>query len=114
MAEERPVIDGEPIERRKSNVNLSYEQLEELIEKSVSNAIKAIADNEDGHVKNCIFANSIDTEQHKLDHECLKNLQAIFKRIDNIKWASIRTIVNTLVVAGVIAVFALIGINIKS
>jgi len=61
---------------------------------------------------NCRFA-GINPEQHKKDHEAIREIAAFYKRVNNIKWNSVQMIVSFVLGGLLIALAKVLGFSIQ-
>jgi len=72
----------------------------ERIAKAVSSAtVKELLNNSEFMHASCRF-HTLDPEQHRLQHDDIKEIIDLFKRVNSIKWGVPKTIVTVIVGAG--------------
>lgn len=97
-----------------SEMTLNQEQLEALLKGVVHEVVEELKQSPEWRHEQCTFTQSINLDQHKKDHEAMQSLVSVFDKIDQIRWAALKAVVNTLAIGTVLAVLALLGLKIKT
>lgn len=87
--------------------------LSEKDKKDIAEMVAAtLVESEQHHRQSCRFP-TIDPVQHQRDHEALQDIALFFKRVNDIKWNSLKFIVTLLIGTAVVAMAKVFGFSIQ-
>ena len=87
--------------------------LSEKDKKDIAEMVAAsLAETDQHHRESCRFV-TITPDQHRRDHEALQDIAQFFRRINEIKWNSLKFITTLLIGAAVVAVAKAFGFSIQ-